>query len=332
MQDKIRVAIIGVGGIANGHIRNFLQLPEVEIAGFADVNAARIAAAKEKFPAVQNVPEFSDYREMLEKIPLDAAQISTPHTLHFEQAMDCFDAGLHVLLEKPMVCTVEHAKQLIAKAESKERVLMVSYQRHFSPQYRYFKKMIEEGAIGEVTFVAALQGQGWLKGTAGSWRQDPALSGGGQLNDSGSHLIDMLLWATGLAARSVSAFIDNRGAPVDINSALAVDFENGAKGTVAVVGDSTCGFYEDFTVWGTKGMLLYRNGKVMRCGEDRQRVEVAPEEMPEGGNHDKGFIDAILGRDKNWVPGICGLRVIELTEAAWESAKMGGSPAAVARS
>jgi predicted dehydrogenase len=332
MQDKIRVAVVGTGGIARGHVRNFLEIPEVELVAFTDVSEARIAAIKEQFPAAQNVPEFSDYKEMLKQVHLDAVQISTPHTLHFDQAMDCFDAGLHVLLEKPMVCTVEHAKALIAKAEAKERVLMLSYQRHFSPQYRYFKKVLESGELGDVTFVSALQCQAWLTGVAGTWRQDPALSGGGQLNDSGSHLIDMLLWLTGLSARSVSAYIDNRGALVDINSTLAIDFEGGAKGSIAVVGDSVCGWHEDFTVWGTKGVLFYRNGKVMHCKEDGKTVDVAQEELPEGGNHDKGFIDAIQGRDKNWVPGLCGLRVIELTEAAWKSAAQGGAPSAVVRS
>jgi len=328
MQEKIRVGIIGVGGIAQGHIRNFLALPEVELAAFADVNPARIANAKEKIPGIQDVPEFADYREMLKQVRLDAVQISTPHTLHFEQAMACFDAGLHVLLEKPMVCTVAHAKELIAKADQKERVLMISYQRHFSPQYRYIKQYVETGELGEVTFVAAQQGQNWLKGTRGTWRQDPELSGGGQLNDSGSHLLDIILWTTDLAVKNVSAYIDNRGAPVDINSAIAMEFENGAKGNVSVVGEAPC-FWEDFTIWGTKGMLMYRNGTLMRCREGERPVEVDQSEMPEGGNHDKGFIDVILGRDKNWVPGICGLRVIELTEAAWRSART-GSPCAVA--
>ncbi|MGB9619938.1 MAG: gfo/Idh/MocA family oxidoreductase, partial [Armatimonadota bacterium] len=128
-------------------------------------------------------------------------------------------------------------------------------------------------------------------------------------------------------AESVHAYVDNCGTPVDINSALSMRFTNGAQGTVSVVGDSVCRWYEDFTIWGTKGVLFYRNGKLIHCNEAGEMIE--PTDLPPGGNHDQGFCDAILGRDKNWVPAECGLRVIELTEAAWKSAEM-CAPCAVA--
>lgn len=317
---KIRVGIIGVGGISYGHIRNFLASPDAEIVGLVDTDPKRLETAKEKVPELADVPTYSDYKDLIKNGGLDAVQINTPHTLHYEQIMNSLDAGLHVLTEKPMVCSTAHAKDVIKKAEEVGKVLMISYQRHFQPQYRYIKQVVESGQLGEVTYLSALQCQGWKKGTAGTWRQIPELSGGGQLNDSGSHLLDMVLWLTGLTAESVHAFIDNCGTPVDINSALAIKFTNGAQGTVSVVGDSACRWYEDFTIWGTKGTIFYRNGKLLHCNESGEMIE--PTDLPPGGNHDQGFCDAILGRDKNWVPPECGLRVIQLTEAAWKSAKM----------
>lgn len=317
---KIRVGIIGVGGISYGHIRNFLASPDAEIVGLVDTDPKRLEMAKEKVPELADVPTYSDYKDLIKNGGLDAVQINTPHTLHYEQIMDSLDAGLHVLTEKPMVCSTAHAKDVIKKAEEVGKVLMISYQRHFQPQYRYIKQVVESGQLGEVTYLSALQCQGWKKGTAGTWRQIPELSGGGQLNDSGSHLLDMVLWLTDLTAESVHAFIDNCGTPVDINSALAIKFTNGAQGTVSVVGDSACRWYEDFTIWGTKGTIFYRNGKLLHCNEAGEMIE--PTDLPPGGNHDQGFCDAILGRDKNWVPPECGLRVIQLTEAAWKSAKM----------
>ncbi len=317
---KIRVGIIGVGGISYGHIRNFLASPDAEIVGLVDTDPKRLEMAKEKVPELADVPTYSDYKDLIKNGGLDAVQINTPHTLHYEQIMNSLDAGLHVLTEKPMVCSTAHAKDVIKKAEEVGKVLMISYQRHFQPQYRYIKQVVESGQLGEVTYLSALQCQGWKKGTAGTWRQIPELSGGGQLNDSGSHLLDMVLWLTDLTAESVHAFIDNCGTPVDINSALAIKFTNGAQGTVSVVGDSACRWYEDFTIWGTKGTIFYRNGKLLHCNEAGEMIE--PTDLPPGGNHDQGFCDAILGRDKNWVPPECGLRVIQLTEAAWKSAKM----------
>ena len=107
---------------------------------------------------------------------------------------------------------------------------------------------------------------------------------------------------------------------MDINSALALRFKNGAQGTVSVIGDAPC-WYEDFTIWGEAGVLFYRNGRLSHCGPDGAIAE--PENLPAGGDPDKNFIDAILGRDVVWAPPVCGLRVIELTEAAWKSAEAG---------
>ncbi len=320
MADKVRMGMIGCGGMMRYHIKRTLGIADTEIVALCDISDESLQKTYDSSPEVKGLPVFKDYREMLDKVELDAVQIATPHTLHFPMGMDALDKGLHVLMEKPMVCTVDHAKKLIAKAEEKGKEVLVSYQRHYQPEFRYIKKVIEEGQIGKITYLSALQCQQWKKGTKGSWRQIPDLSGGGQLNDSGSHLIDITLWTTGLAVEDLSAYIDNLGTPVDINSALSFRFTNGAQGTLSVVGDAPC-WYEDFTIWGEDGVLFMRNQKLTHCKPDGTMVQ--PEDMPDGGNPDQNFVDICLGRDVNQVPPICGLRVIELTEAAWKSAKLG---------
>jgi len=320
MSQKIRIGMIGCGGIAHGHVKRTLAIPEAEIVALNDTSPESIERMKTSIPEVAGLPVYDDYRKMLDGVELDAVQIATPHTLHFQQAMNSIDKGLHILLEKPMVCRVSHAKELMAHAEANKRIIVLSYQRHYQPEFRYIRKVIQSGEIGDVTYVSALQCQQWKKGTAGKWRQVPELSGGGQLNDSGSHLIDIILWTTGLSVEQVFGYLDNCGTPVDINSALTLKFTNGAQGTVSVVGDSPC-WYEDFTIWGEKGVLFYRNGKLTCCNPDGQICD--PAELPEGSNPDQNLIDAILGRDKVWAPPECGLRVIELTEAAWKSAELG---------
>jgi len=318
--ERVRVGMIGCGGIARGHVKRLLQVPEAEIVALNDTSEASIARVKEEIPEVRDLPVYKDYREMLDKVGLDAVEIATPHTCHFEQATDAVNRGLHALIEKPMVCSVGHAKKLIENAKAKDRVIVISYQRHYQPQFRYMRQTVQDGKIGKVSYVSALQCQGWKRGTAGSWRQVPELSGGGQLNDSGSHLIDIILWTTGLAVDEVFGYIDNLSTPVDINSALSMKFKNGAQGTVSVVGDAPC-WYEDFTIWGEEGVLFYRNGQLQQCNANGEMAE--PENMPEGSDPDRNLIDAILGRDVVWAPPVCGLRVIELTEAAWKSAKLG---------
>ncbi|MYF91757.1 MAG: Gfo/Idh/MocA family oxidoreductase, partial [Gemmatimonadetes bacterium] len=135
--DKIRVGFIGCGGNASGHIGRVLGIPEAEVVALCDVDQASLQRAKERHSQAAELPEFTHYQEMLEQVELDAVEISTPHTLHFEQIMAALDKGLHVLTEKPMVCTVDHARQVIAKSEETGKVLMISYQRHLQAQYRY---------------------------------------------------------------------------------------------------------------------------------------------------------------------------------------------------
>ncbi len=332
MTDKIRVGMIGVGGIAQGHVDRLLKLPQVEIAALADDSEKSLQKTQERHEGVRQAPTFADYRRMLETTKPDAVVICTPHTQHFGQAVDCLDAGTHVLLEKPMVCRVTDAHALLKKIDETKKVVGLSYQRHGMPEFRYIKAKIASGEFGEVQFINALQQQGWAKGTVGSWRQDPALSGGGQINDSGSHLLDIILWTTGLAPDKVAAFIDNRGTPVDINTALTVKFTNGAQGTISVVGDAA-GWYEDITIWCDKGTFYVRSAADFQVqGTDGKTFKPDAADMPAGTDVDTNFIRTIEGVEEIAAAPINGLRTIELTEAAWESGAAGGRLTDVKRS
>ena len=266
---------------------------------------------------------------MLANVEMDAVEISPPHTLHFEQIIDSLDRGLHVLTEKPMVCSVDHAVQVIEKSEAVGKILMVSYQRHFSPSFRFIRNQIKAGEIGEVLFVNALQDQHWYLSQQGKWRQVHALSGGGQLNDSGSHLLDIVLWMIDETPQTVTAFMNYFDTEVDINSALSIQFANGALANFSVVGTGPGpGMWEDITIWGSKGAIYSRNGKITCKYGGKDPVEIV--DLPSRfASPDQNFVDAILGRDEVQVPAVCGLRVIQLTEAAWESADKGGRPVRV---
>ena len=325
MSQTFRFGIIGCGGNARGHGRRLAQLPEVEIVALNDVSEAALANYQETVPGTADLPTFPDYQALLEAVELDAVCISTPHTTHYDQIMDALSQGLHVLTEKPMVCTVEHARNIIAKQQETGLHVMVSYQRHFLPIYVYCYDVVQSGRYGKPLFVAANQCQNWRRGTAGAWRQDPALSGGGQLNDSGSHLLDIVLWITGQKATQVTALIDNRGTPVDILSALAVRLEEGALINFSIVGDAIGRMREDISIWCEKGTLFLRDGKLFREEPDADITEVLEDELPAGNSPDEAFIDLLCGRAENRVSPACALRVIELTEAAWKAAETGDS-------
>lgn len=325
MGKKIRTAIIGCGGISRGHIRNFLSIPEVELVALVEPAEKMVERIQREFPDVKGLPLYSDYKEMLKKDKPDAVQINSPHNVHFDQIMDSLDAGCHVLSEKPMVCSVKHALKVIDKSKKKKKVVGISYQRHSGPVYQYVRNQLRAGAIGEIQYVTAFQGQDWLRGTRGAWRQVKEVSCGGQLNDSGSHLVDIVLWMTDLVPVEVSATCRNFDAEVDINSTVSVLFENGAQGTFSVVGNYPGGFSELTRVIGDEGayhILDFGGGLLLDKRGERHHIEGLRGGAP---SCDHNFVDAILGNSEILAPPVCGLNVMKLTEAAWRSAEEGRS-------
>jgi len=328
MAKQVKLGLIGCGGIMSMHVDQLAPVKAAKIVGLADTSEDMLRRLVGRHPHLDGLPWFSDYREMLKEVPMDGVIIATPHTLHYEQIMTCMDRGLHVLGEKPMVCSVRHAKAVMRNSERKGLIFMLAYQRHFSPAFRYAKQLVAEGKIGKVTFVQALQAQEWLRATAGTWRQDPTLSGGGQLNDSASHLLDIILWVTDLVPNTVYAEINNRGTKVDILSGLAVRFRGGAIGSLAVVGDAPS-WWEEVTFYGEKGALYVRDNRLLlQTGSPKAKTTDVTERKRYRGDADKNFVDSILGRDEPQTPPIWGLRVTQLTEAAWESGRT-GKPAKV---
>ena len=189
-------------------------------------------------------------------------------------------------------------------------------------RFRLVKQLIAEGRVGEVKFIQAFLAQNWVDLSRGTWRQDPKLSCGGQLIDSGSHILDFILWATGLTPEEVYAYSDNLGAPVDVNTAIAVKFKEGAEGCISIIGDSPDSFMENYIFLGDKGMIVM-DERGLRLIERGKPYVLEASRYPRTKSPDQGFIDTILGRCENPSPPICGLRVAQLTDAIYKAASEG---------
>jgi predicted dehydrogenase len=323
---KVRVAMIGCGGFQRYRLGNLAKVEDAQVVALVDPEDHQIKLTVEKYPDLASAETFNDHREMLDKVKPDAVMIATPHTQHVGQILDSLGAGANVCCEKPLVTSVADAHRVIAARDKAGKIGMVSYQRHFQPEYRYIKQKVASGEFGPVQFIAALQGQNWLRGTKGAWRQVHSLSGGGQLNDSGSHLIDIILWSTGVSAASVSAYGDNFGTEVDINSALAMRCKNNALATFSVVGNGI-GWHEDVSIFCEEIVFYVRDGKLTTVNRSDERV--LHSDLGPGSTPDQNFIDSITGKAVCESPFECGLEVIRLTEAAWDSMEKGGTPEAV---
>lgn len=329
-QKVIRFGAIGPGGAGRARVLRLAQTtPEVQVVAAAD-------------PSEQNLKNLEDglgkkiawftspkgYQEMIEQMELDAVGIFSPHALHFEHAKFALEAGMNVLIEKPMVCGVGNALETAHIAEKKGLVYIIHYQRHFQPKYFKMREAIRKGAIGKVKNFYVFMAQDW---SGASWRGDPKFSGGGQINDSGSHYQDILLWMTGALPVSAEGTIDyyyhGEEKKVEMNGSFNLVLSNGASGRMILLADYIHGFMEDIRIIGDKGTLLFQNEKLLlfKHGE-KAPVEMDLATMPK--NYPScpcdNFGRLLTGRTKvNHVPPIFGARVALLTEAMLQSGKTG---------
>jgi predicted dehydrogenase len=315
--DKVRVAMIGCGGFQRYRVSNLEKVKDVEIVALVDPDPMQVSLMREQRPVTKDAQAFATTAEMYEAVRPDAVMIATPHTQHVDQILEGFAHGAHVCCEKPLVTSVADAHRIIEARDRTGKVGMVSYQRHFQAEFRYIKAKIDSGEAGAVQYVQVLQTQEWLRATKGTWRQLKSLSGGGQLNDSGSHVLDIVLWVSGLSPERVSAFCDDKGTEVDINSSMTVRFRGGAMGAFSIVGDGMT-WHEEITFVCENMAFFIRDGKLTITDRDRNRMKL--EHVSGGSTPDQNFVDAIRGVAECESPFECGLEVIRLTEAAWESA------------
>ncbi|WP_132058640.1 Gfo/Idh/MocA family protein [Halorussus amylolyticus] len=323
--DKLRVGVIGGGYIGTTVGRLFNNDPRSTVTALADIDPETRRTAGETL-YVGEGSQYDDYVEMLDAEPLDAILVGTPHTLHYEQVTAALDRDMHVFCDKPLTTDLGQARELTDRAESSDRVLMVGYQRHLNPAFISARERWQ-GDL-EPDYVSAEITQNWISRFRETWRTDPDLSGGGNLYDTGSHLIDGVLWTTGLVPEEVSAemvFADDEGR-VDQRAILTVEFKNGAHGTIAVHSDAPC-VREHIHIWDREG-AVYLEG---RQWEERQisRIDadsttVVPYiDREQQRDKAEAFVDCIETGERPPATARDALAVTALTEAAYESARSG---------
>jgi predicted dehydrogenase len=151
--NRIPVGIIGAGYWGPNLIRNFSSCPLTEVVAVCDANPARLEAIGRTFPHLKRVGSVD---ELLEH-KLEAVAIATPVSTHYSLAQRLLEAGLHVLVEKPLTATVREAKALLATAERCGRVLMVDHTYLFSNAVRKIKDLVESGELGDLYYVDSIR-------------------------------------------------------------------------------------------------------------------------------------------------------------------------------
>jgi len=151
--EKVKIGVIGVGAIGMVHATALASSPMAELAGIAEVNDE----LREKTCRDLKTKGYRDYRQLLGAAGLDAVSICTPDPHHFEPVMTCMDAGLNIIVEKPLTIDLAEAEKIAARARSYEKKFMVAYIVRFDPRYALAKEAVDRGEIGEVVHMSALR-------------------------------------------------------------------------------------------------------------------------------------------------------------------------------
>lgn len=344
---KLRIGIIGSGGIAQGsHMTGYSAIPDLcEIVATCDKDISRAEEAAEKF----SIPAtYTDYREMIAKENLDAVSVATPNKFHKQPTVDALKAGLHVLCEKPLGMNADECREMCAAARDNKRILQVGLQSRFTGSSKWLKSYIDSGYMGDIYFSRA-----WAlrrRGVPG-WGVfiDKDQQGGGPLIDIGVHILDLTLFFMGYP-KPVSASgktwnvlgknpdlwnsmgdYDRAKFTVEDFAVGMIKFESGA---VVSLESSFMANGPDRTetqLFGTKAGAIvepYGSNSIRLFSEQNQLLfDSSPANIPrvQSAHTDevKEFVNAILNKGPSPVPGENGLILNAIFDAIYKSSDTG---------
>jgi predicted dehydrogenase len=343
---KLRVAIIGCGGIADQQqIRAFKLLPDVELVAGVDIKPARLDLMKEKY-GITGL--YSDWKKMLAEVKPDAVTICTPNGMHSAPAIDAANAGCDILVEKPMAMTPAECQKMIDAAKKNKVKLAVGFQYRYHPNTDYLVRARDDGRFGNIMFVKcqALRRRGipnW--GVFGQ----KALQGGGPMIDIGVHVIEMAHYVMGspkpvAASGNTWTYMGNKPSQVvsqwpnwDYKTYTVEDlaigqirFENGA---ILHIEAAFAGHIEkdvwNFTMIGDKGGCTWEPPMTFT-----DRAGTMTNESPAYVGTKTDFSSLFDSKIRNWVngclhgtelraPGEAGLAVQKILDGVYRAAAAG---------
>lgn len=256
----LRCAVVGVGANVFSMHKAGLDLDKVEIVGMCDI---REEIGKER-AAKENAPFFNDYETMLKVTEPEVAVVIVPHYLHADYTIKGFEAGAHVLVEKPMAVQVSEATAMIEAAKKHNKVLAVNFQQRTRPEIVAAKKLIDEGKLGKIQHAdikitwtrTALYYK--IVDWRGTWQEE----GGAVLMNQAPHELDLLTYFLGMPKRVFgwTRTIVHDIACEDTFQAMC-EWDNGAMASLHI-STAEAGQPQRFEIMGTGGYLSISPGKI----------------------------------------------------------------------
>jgi len=339
--DKIRVGVIGCGGIAKrSHIPNLVSQPDVEVVAICDVynEVCEVVAEEHKIPHV-----FTDYNDLLAMDEIDAVDICTPNFAHKDPAIAALQAGKHVLVEKPIARNATEGQEMVDAARKSGKKFMVAQCCRWLPDSLALKRFIDGGAMGEMYYarIQAIRRRG-----IPSWGvfTDKEKQGGGPLIDIGVHILDTTLWLLGHpkpVAASGATYTkfgnrpgifgawgpwDHTNFTVEDFAAGFVRFENGL--TLSIESSFAANIEKDrmsLAIMGTEGGCQTDPLKLFR-EEHGTLIDISPTSLPASNMYAaeiRGFIDSIKNDTEPPVTGEQALLVMKILDGIYKSSELG---------
>ncbi len=191
--EKIRVGVIGCGGIANGkHLPALKNVKEVEMVAFCDIIEERAVEAAKKY-GTPDAKVYTDYKELLKDESIVTVHVCTPNRSHSFISIDAMEAGKHVMCEKPMAKTYAEAKAMYETSVKTGKLLTIGYQSRWRDDALYLKQCCENGELGDIYYARAIALRRRAVPTWGVFLNEYE-QGGGPLIDIGTHALDLTLW------------------------------------------------------------------------------------------------------------------------------------------
>ncbi len=342
MRDKLRVGVVGTGGIACGnHIPAWQQMPNAEITAICDIKP-EAAAKGAKLTGVDDERVYDDYEEMFDTEELDVVSVCTPNCVHMPATVAALEAGCHVIVEKPVATSADEVRQMIAARDRSQKLLCVVQNMRYSNEGLAAKRFVDEGGIGKAYWAKAeyLRARG-----VPAWGAfiDAEQSAGGPCYDIGVHVLDLALHLMGFPEPiSVSANtwleIANRPSVMKhdpkkytVPEELAVGFirlEGGACVSLAASWALNApGNQNNVSVYGTEGGIRMRPFTLIR--EERGMMQsCTPEVIGESGlgghaEEIRRFVDAITRGGQAPVPPEQALITQRILDGIYASAEAG---------
>ena len=328
---NVRLGIIGMGNMGKFHADYLLagKVPRAALTAVCSTSPAKLEHYK-------SVKIFDDGEKLIRSGAVDAVVIATPHYQHTSLGIAAFEAGVHVMVEKPISAHKADAERLIAvRRQHPKLVFGAMFQFRTEPRYTKIQKLIQSGELGEVVRINWIITD-WYRTEAyyasGGWRATWKGEGGGVLLNQCLHQLDTLQWLVGMPAR-VRGFCQIgrfHNIEVEDNVSIFMEWKNGATGVFVSSTGETPGTNR-FEIVGTRGKVVLENGKLTFTRNDADMIEFSkaaktgfakPEATEENipienapAPHAalmQNFVDAILDGSPLMVPGEEGIHSVEL--------------------